>query len=213
MIYVDAREPLIYRELGEAKPLPCDFLIVGEHRKYAVERKTITDYWNSVVNGRLWNQLRELERLRDEEGYIPLLLVVGSWGKVMRMLKLSLPHILGAQVALSTFGVTPLYVSNKQQAVAAIRYLDSKAGQTPTRHRVTIPKPVERSIEEERLDVLCAIRGIGPKTAEEMLRLGSLRSLFSMSVEELEPVIGRRRAEHFVEVVGVEGLDNGSSIH
>jgi len=174
---------------------------VGEYRKYAVERKTVTDYWGSVVSGRLWNQLRELERLRDEEGYIPLLLVVGDWGKAIRMFKLTLPQFVGAQVALSTFGVTPVYVRNKQHAFDAIRYLDSKSGHPPSGYHVSIPKPVERSLDEERLDVLCAIRGIGPKTAEQLKKLGTLRQIFNMSFEELTQVLSSKRAAHFLEVV------------
>ena len=208
-VIVDAREPEYIRELAtRVEVLPVDILIIGEHRKYCIERKTVSDYWNSVVDGRLWRQLREMERLREEENYIPLVLIVGRWDRIMKMFGITLPQYIGMQVALSTFGVTPVWVTNTSSCVSAIKYLIAKAGQKPSHLRISIPKPASRSLEEERLDVLCAIRGIGPKTAEEMMkRGGTLRKIFNMELAELEEIIGQKKARHFYQVV--VGDDSG----
>jgi len=201
MIIVDSREPAYIKAIADkTEALPVDMLIIGEFRKYAVERKTTSDYWNSVIEGRLWRQLRELERLRDEEGYIPILLVVGNWGKVIKMRNLSIPQYIGAQLALSSFGVTPIWVSSKDDSVTAIKYLNSKAGQKQTYSRITIPKPLTRTVEEERLDLVGALRGIGSKTAEEILAKYKSPYRFFTEVmnksEELKALIGEKRLLH-----------------
>lgn len=202
-IIVDVREPLKIRELAtKVESIPVDILIIGEVRKYAIERKTVSDYWKSVVDGRLWRQMRELERLRDEEGFVPLLLIVGRWDRLMKVAGITLPQYFGMQLALSTFGVTPLWATNDESSIVAIKYLAAKAGQKPSHTRVTIPKPIERTLEEERMDVLCAIRGIGEKMAEKLLATGlTLREIFQKDVCDLIDILGEKKAKHFVEVV------------
>jgi ERCC4-type nuclease len=206
-IIVDSREPSYIKALAtRVETMPVDILIVGEYRKYVVERKTTSDYWHSVVDGRLWRQMREMERLRDEEGYIPIVLIVGRWDKLMKQHGITLPQYLGMQVALSTFGVTPVWVTNKDACVFAIKYLAAKAGQARSYARVTIPKPMTRTLEEERTDVLCAIRGVGPVTAEKLLQNGnSLRQIFNMGLEELSEIVGEKVARHILEVVAGDG--------
>lgn len=201
-VIVDVREPAYVKALADrVETLPIDILIVGEHRRYAIERKTVSDYWSSVTDGRLWRQMRELERLRDEEGYIPLVLVVGRWESLIKRAGLSLPQFVGMQLALSTFGVTPIWVSNRESSLFALRYLKSKAGRPRSHPRVTIPKPVERTIDEEVMDVLCAVRGIGERTAEKLLGTGkSLKELFSADREFLVGILGESKAGHFYEV-------------
>ncbi|MEM0478296.1 MAG: ERCC4 domain-containing protein [Candidatus Caldarchaeum sp.] len=202
-VIVDAHEPEYIRELADrVETLPVDILIIGEHRKYAIERKTVSDYWNSVTDGRLWRQMRELERLRDEEGYIPLVLVVGKWEALIKRFGITIPQFIGMQLALSTFGVTPIWVSNKESSLVAINYLRAKAGKPRSHPRVTIPKPMSRTIDEEVMDVLCAVRGIGEKTAEKLLGTGkSLRELFSADLDFLVGILGESKAGHFYEVV------------
>jgi DNA excision repair protein ERCC-4 len=209
MIIADSREPSYIKAIADrVEALPVDFLIVGEYRKYAVERKTTADYWNSVIQGRIWRQLRELERLRDEEGYIPILLVVGNWGKVIKMRNLSIPQYIGAQIALSSFGITPIWVSNKDDSITAIKYMDSKAGQKPSHLRITIPKPITRTVQEERLDVISALRGIGAKTAEEILNEYKSPYKFFTDVmsktEKVKIMLGEKRLLHAYAVLSGE---------
>lgn len=202
-IIVDIHEPEYIKALAtRVETLPVDILIIGSERKYAVERKTASDYWASVVDGRLWRQAKELERLRDEEQYIPLILVVGDLRKIIKIHKATMIQYIGMQVALSTFGLTPVHVGNKDAAVLAIRYLATKAGQKPSHPRATLPKPLSRTLEEERIDVLCAFRGIGPVTAEKMLSRWALYEIFNLDKERLVEELGERKAQHFLEVLG-----------
>jgi ERCC4-type nuclease len=81
-------------------------------------------------------------------------------------------------------------------------FLNEKADKKRTFARPNIPKPVERTIDEERVDVLRAIRGIGEKTAIELLQaFGSVKGVIEAEYPALRAILGKK-ADHFVEVVG-----------
>lgn len=205
ILIVDSREPATIKGLAdEIMELPSDALIIGEYRKYVIERKTIDDLYNSVKDGRLWRQLRSMEALKEEHGYIPLLVIIGDYGKLLKLGRLTLPMMLGIQVAFSSFGVAVVYLKKKEHYEFLLQFLRSKAGKPRRYSRPTIPKPITRTLDEERLDVLCAIRGIGEKTASEILeKFKTLRKVFS-ELDQLKELLGEKKFEHFKEVVDGE---------
>jgi len=75
MIFVDRREPHGILKLFEKDQITTlefgDFKIVGEDKSLLVERKTITDMWNSLKSGRLNMQLTMVDILVIEYVYIP----------------------------------------------------------------------------------------------------------------------------------------------
>ncbi len=42
-----------------------DYILLGEDAKIVIERKSITDFMSSVVDGRIWQQLKGLEQYKD----------------------------------------------------------------------------------------------------------------------------------------------------
>lgn len=211
ILIIDTREPTSIKGIGdEIMELPADAVIIGEHRKYVVERKTIDDLYNSVKDGRLWRQLRNMEAMRDEAGFIPLLVIIGDFGKLLKIGRITLPMMLGIQVAFSSFGVTVIHLKKKEHYIFLLQFLRSKAGKPRRYSRPTIPKPITRTADEERMDVLCAIRGIGEKTADELLRkFGSLKELFS-APEKAGEILGGKKLEHFLEII--EGKYGGDGM-
>jgi len=206
MIIADVHEPEKFKSIAdEVREIPVDYIVIGSERKYMVERKEVMDLWNSVKDGRLWKQLRYLEDAR-EEGYIPILLVEGSLGKLFVFSKSMTPKkFMGLQLAFSSFGVTVIQLSPKFTKMF-LKFLDEKSGKKRKYDRPNIPKPIERTLTEERIDVLRAIRGIGSKTAEELLnRFGSIRGVVNAPFEDLRALLGSR-TDHFLEVIsgGIE---------
>lgn len=202
MIIVDVHEPEKVKALAdEVRELPIDVIIEGSERKYAVERKTILDFWNSVKDGRLWKQMKYLEDMRNE-GYVSFLVIIGSWSKVFKFAKTMTPiKMIGMQVALSSFGVSVVQLPNHEWFLIFLNYLKNKSGQKRSYSRVNIPKPITRTLWEEQVDVLRAIDGIGEKTAEKLLqKFGSVKSVVNASREELFEVL-KSKTEHFLEVV------------
>jgi ERCC4-type nuclease len=209
MIIVDVHEPMHLRQLAdEVKEIPVDFIVVGSERKYMVERKEVMDLWKSVQDGRLWRQLDYMDRARSE-GYTPILLIEGSLGKLFKFAEsMTLKKFMGIQLAFSSFCVGVVQLSPKM-VKPFIKFLNEKADKKRRFERPNIPKPVERSLDEERVDVLRAIRGIGDKTADDLLkRFGSVAGVVNAPDGDLYDVLGRK-AEHFIEVV--RGVYNGGS--
>lgn len=211
MILVDVHEPERIKKLAdEVRELGVDVMIVGSHRKYAIERKTDLDLWNSTVDGRLWRQLVYLEKCR-EDGYIPLLLVEGNLMRLLKVVKGMTPiKFIGMQVALSSFGVTVVQVPKREYTEIFILYLEQKAGRPRSYERPNIPKPEDRTLEEERIDILRAIKGIGTKTAEALLaEFGTPLGAFIAEEEELRKIL-KSKTDHFLRVIGRYGVLVGS---
>jgi ERCC4-type nuclease len=209
LIIVDVHEPGHLRALAdEVRELPVDFVIVGSERKYMVERKEVMDLWKSVQDGRLWRQLRYMEDARGE-GYVPILLIEGSLGKLFRFAETMTPKkFMGLQLAFSSFGVSVVQLSPRM-VKPFIRFLNEKADKRRRFERPNIPKPIERSLDEERVDVLRAVRGIGEKTADELLRrFTTVAGVVNASEGDLQKVLGKK-ASHLIEVV--RGAYNGGA--
>jgi ERCC4-type nuclease len=209
VIIVDVHEPDSLKALAdEVREMPVDFIIVGSERKYMVERKEVMDLWKSVQDGRLWRQLKYMEDARGE-GYVPILLVEGSLGKLFRFAETMTPRkFMGLQLAFSSFGVSVVQLSPKM-VKSFIKFLNEKADRKRSFERPNIPKPIERSLDEERVDVLRAIRGIGEKTADELLRrFTTVANAVNAPEEDLREILGKK-ASHFIEVV--RGKYNGGT--
>jgi ERCC4-type nuclease len=209
MIIVDVHEPNHLKALAdEVREIPVDFIVVGSERKYMVERKEVIDLWKSVQDGRLWRQLKYMEDARSE-GYVPILLVEGSLGKLFRFAETMTPRkFMGLQLAFSSFGVSVVQLSPKM-VKSFVKFLNEKADKKRRFERPNIPKPIERSLDEERVDVLRAIRGIGEKTADELLRrFVTVANVVNAPEEDLQEILGKKAA-HFIEVV--RGTYNGGT--
>jgi len=203
MIIADVHEPEWLRALAdEVKPLPVDYVIVGSERKYMVERKEVMDLWNSIKDGRLWRQLKYMEEARDAEGYIPILLIEGSLGKLLKFARGMTPKkFMGIQLAFSSFGVSVVQLSPNFVPMF-LKFLNEKSGKKRRFPRPSIPKPIERTIEEERIDMLRAVKGIGEKTAEELLsHFGDIVGVVNAEEFELRKVL-KSKTDHFLEVLG-----------
>jgi len=154
-----------------------------------------------VQDGRLWRQMVYMEGARESEGYIPILLVEGSLFKLFKFAKEMQPrNFMGIQLAFSSFGVTVVQLPSRMVADFLV-FLNEKADRKRSFARPNIPKPIERTLDEERIDVLRAIRGIGEKTAIELLQtFGSVKGVVDAEYPALRAILGKK-ADHFMEVV------------
>jgi len=211
MIIVDSREPEEYRQLAD-KVDSCniDYQVIGDKKKYAIERKTINDLLHSLRGEgrksgsgvRLWEQLSALEKLR-EAGYIPFLVVEGNLWQAMKLGYMKVPQWLGIQLSVASFGVSFILVSGKNQFKFLLKMMNERAGASKEYVRPSIPKPEIRSLEQEREDMLSAVSGIGHKTAKSIVdKYKTIVSLCDAEEKELEDLLGKKTSKHLVEVLG-----------
>jgi len=202
VIVVDHREPadVVARleELGvpvEVKQIyPGDY-VVGE---VAVERKTVSDFFSSLINRRLFDQVHRLR-----ESYpVPLILVEGDlndiseyknprafWGAFLRFsMKEHVPILF-----------TPDQEQTCQVLVTLHKQMGAKASEYGLRH-----KPKMLDLEARQRFLVQGLPSVGETLSQNLLeRFGSVRAVFNADEHALAsvPKIGPKKAGEIVRVV------------
>jgi ERCC4-type nuclease len=200
-LVVDSNEPKDIperlRELGVEievrKIAPGDYVLgpVG------IERKTLYDFFNSMVRKRLFEQVR---RLRDAYPQ-PLVILEGDLAEISTFR--SPQAILAALLVLETTERVPvLTTADKEQTALVLSILwkrqDKEAMEYGLRH-----KPKAMSLDQRQRFVVEGLPSIGETLARSLLeRFGSVRAVFSASEEDLKkvPKIGDIKAAEIVRL-------------
>jgi Fanconi anemia group M protein len=202
VIVVDRREPADIaariQELGvpvAVKQISPGDYVVGE---VAVERKTVSDFFASLINRRLFDQVRRLR-----EAYpVPMILVEGDlsqiseyknprafWGAFLRFtMKEHVPLI-----------VTPDQEQTCQALVTLHKQIGAKASEYGLRH-----KPKMLDLEQRQRFLVQGLPNVGETISRNLLeRFGSVRGVFSADERSLAevPKIGEKKAAEIVRVV------------
>ena len=152
-----------------------------------VERKTVSDFVQSVIDGRLFRQARRLSRSSSGLRF----LVLEGADRDLRKAGLSLHAVHGTLITLTlVFGLPVL----RTQGPVETAHLLVIAGRQ-LRRRMTSPLRLHPSVNaparSAQLRMLLAIRDIGPLRASALLEhFGSIRSLSAATVDELAAVQG-----------------------
>ena len=200
-LVVDSNEPEDIperlRELGVdievQKIAPGDYVLgpVG------IERKTLYDFFNSMVRKRLFEQVR---RLRDAYPQ-PLVILEGDLAEISTFR--SPQAILAALLVLETTERVPvLTTADKEQTALVLSILwkrqDKEAVEYGLRH-----KPKAMSLEQRQRFLVEGLPSIGETLSRSLLeRFGSVRAVFSASEEDLKtvPKIGGIKAAEIVRL-------------
>lgn len=201
-LVVDANEPGDIpdrlRELGVEievrKIAPGDYVLgpVG------IERKTLYDFFNSLVRKRLFEQV---QRLRDAYPQ-PLVILEGDLAEIS-----TFKHpqsVLGALLALEISERVPvLTTADKDQTALLLSVLwkrqEKGASEYGLRH-----KPKTMTLDQRQRFLIEGLPSVGDTLARNLLeRFGSVRSVFNASEDELKQVskIGDVKATEIVRLV------------
>lgn len=198
VIWVDHRElssPVAehLRQLGTS-PVPTtlpdgDYLLSEE---VVIERKSAEDFISSLLDGRLFTQLRELKR-----GYPkPILVVEGDLEGAMRGVKDD--ALWGALSSIVVdLGVAVVRTLSPRETAMFLAATQKRLGK-----RKGGPPPLRKkrggmTVEEQKRFVLEGLPHISSSTAQRLLEeFGTLKGVFSASEEELKKVkgIGEKKA-------------------
>ncbi|MFH1501159.1 MAG: ERCC4 domain-containing protein [archaeon] len=170
----------------EFKNLPvADYLI----KDIAIERKTINDFVNSMINKRLTRQLEEIKQYPKH-----LLLIEGAdhqelyddspegvHGNAIRGFLLSI--ILEYQV--------PIIFTKDSADTAKFLYILAKK---PQEYNLGLrAKKKSRNKKEQMQFILEGFPGIGPKTAKKLLKkYNTIKNIINAPLEELKAEIGKK---------------------
>ena len=172
---------------------PGDY-VVGD---MGIERKSMPDFFSSLVRKRLFEQLKRLKIYP-----LSLLIVEGDLHEISR--HKTPASLWGALVAIMMdLGIHVIFSSSKEQTVEILSVLEKRIRkekkETPLRF-----KPKVLSLREKQKFIAQGLPHIGEKISEEMLEhFGTVRAVFSSSEKELKKVegIGERTAREIRELL------------
>lgn len=201
MIIADIFEPdKLKGAADKVENIQVDYFVVGEHKKYAIERKTWSDLISSLKEGRLFDQLQRLKNLHAE-GYEPRLLIEGQKFILFKFKKVTQAQIAGIEEAVLSFGVPIMYAESQDLTIMKLKLLNNKVGESKEWSRPTIAK-TGRNRQEEAEDVLAAVDGIGRKSANKLIKsFGSIKNVINADVLAVANIVGVREAKHLEDVV------------
>ena len=149
-----------------------------------IERKTVSDFVNSLVDGRLFEQAISMKNLYRRS----VMIVEGE--SLITSRNVSEEAVYGAIAALIGMSVVVLRTRSPEETAKVIKAL-ARREQLERKKSISLKKRPPSSEAEELINVLTSIRGVGIEIAKAILRrLGSLERVFTADEEELMEVEG-----------------------
>lgn len=221
MIIIDSREPAFVHEEFDKLGIPykvesIEFALDGEVAKFGdftddsksiiIERKRVDDFYNSMVDGRLYDQLQKMDQFFEKQKYLILegynelkyfqdslfedfdsynreLSTRSPISQVVNLHPLKKKWVLSQIKLCAEFNVALLQTYDLTETVIFVEQLCEGAGHEPGLRPT--PKPVKTFNIEE--NILMMFDQIGKKRCKKILkRFGSLPNLIEFLKEDSE---------------------------
>jgi ERCC4-type nuclease len=195
IIVVDYREKnsLVFSELIKQKCIPEPRLLeIGDYiaGETVIERKTIKDFANSIINKRIFHQIKNLTTINSK-----LLLLEGIEDYLYKKHNLNENALKGAMISISLKNNIPIIFSKDSEDSARIIKMIALKHKN-INHSLKQNK-IPKSDDEKIIFLLSNFEGIGKRTAEKLINeFKTIRNIFNSSEEDIKKVIGKR-AETF----------------
>jgi ERCC4-related helicase len=209
-IFVDPRETRagIARFLEKAGvDLKLQNLEIGDYivsDKVCIERKTVTDFLDSLINKRR-NLFEQINRMKNEYEK-PLLVIEGNSIYGQRNVHPNVVRAVMASIALD-YSV-PIIQTRDVADTASLIYVIAKREQMPNKTEVNPHgKKPSASLKVQQEYFVSALSNIGIMTTRKLLgRFKTIERIMAASKEELMEVenVGEKTAEHIKKVFSTE---------
>jgi Fanconi anemia group M protein len=195
-IIIDDREK---QSLVPAEIMHLDIPVKFEHlpvadyliKEIAVERKTISDLKSSIINKRIFLQLKELKQYPKH-----LLLIEGDKNQLFDNEVLSENALRGFFLAVSLEYQIPLIFTQNEKETAL--YLSIIAKRKSDKEISIRAKKISLNKAEQVRYILEGFPNIGPAKAKALIeKFGSLKNIFNVSEEELSEILGKNSSLFF----------------
>lgn len=207
VVYVDTRE----KESGVAsqlKEMGCSVvekqLGVGDYvpgKEIAVERKTVSDFLSSIVDGRLGKQLINMTESYER----PLVIVEGDKEELFESRNIHKNAIIGMLTSIAlNYGMPILFTENAKETADYI-YVIAKREQLGKGSdvRLRIGKK-GLSLEEQQRFLVESLPLVGPQMSKKLLqKFGSVKGIVNAKSKELQEIenMGQKKAKLIRQVL------------
>jgi Fanconi anemia group M protein len=202
-IYTDYREkgsPLLKELLNQGVDVSLKKLDVGDYlisERICIEIKRIPDFVDSIIDGRLLSQLRDLRQYEK-----PLLILQGE-EDIYAQRKIHQNAILGMMTTIGIAFSIPLIQTKTVKETSNLIALIAKQEQTlSSSYHMHSAKPL--TLKEQQEFIVASLPGIGPALAKPLLaEFRSVSRLFNATTDDLKqvPLIGPVKAKKIKEVI------------
>jgi len=189
-------------ELGaetEIKSLEIGDYIVGN---VIIERKTMQDFISSMLSRRLSEQLKNIaqyenrlliiegERLHERK--ISQLITNGVASKNHKDISINPNAIKGMILSVSLDFKIPVINTENERETSEYFFLLAKR-QAKQKKEISLHSRIPPTKQEQKKYIIEGFQGIGPATAEKLLKkFGTVKNIIDSSGEELEKEIGKK---------------------
>jgi len=171
-------------ELGaetEIKSLEIGDYLVGDT---IIERKTMQDFISSMLNKRVLEQLKNMIQYKNR-----LLLIEG---KNIRDININPNAIKGMILSISLNFKIPVISTENEEETANYLFLLAKQ-QAKQKTEISLHSRIPKTKQEQKKYIIESFGGIGPATAEKLLKkFGTIKNIINSSKEELDKEIGKK---------------------
>ncbi|MFQ5892608.1 MAG: ERCC4 domain-containing protein [Candidatus Methanofastidiosia archaeon] len=205
-IICDSRESSsILKKLSEKVKLEIKNLEVGDYvlsERIGVERKTTEDFLKSLIDGRLFSQIRELK----QSYLMPLMILEGD--DIYNLRKISRNAIQTALISvMCDFKVPVLFTKTEEESAEFLISLAKREQLVKKREVVARGEKKPKSLKERQRFIVEGLPQVSAVLAERLLsRFKTVRDVFKATEEELKNVegIGKKISREIRDVLDME---------
>ena len=162
-----------------------------------IERKTISDFISSMINGRLLKQLEELKQFENK-----LLIIEGISKQEIYTDEnsgVNANAIRGFLLSILLKHKIPIIFTKDSEDTA--KFIDVLSRKKAKDVKLNAGKKILNKKEQMQF-IIEGFPGIGPKSSKELLKkFSSIQNIINAPIEDLKQILGKR-AENFIEIIG-----------
>jgi len=202
-IIVDDRENAIAKSLSRKevavvkKRIDVADFIVSEDT--AIERKTAADFVDSIIDKRLFDQLKDLSQYRR-----PLIIIEGK--EIYKQRNINENAVRGALLSVAMdYGIAVIWSQGREDTARILKQLAEKEQFQNDKTVQVRGQSSGKTLEQRKEFVVAGLPGVNTKIARRLLKhFGNIRSVFKASKDELQDVegIGSKKADNITEMLG-----------
>ncbi len=166
----------------------------------AVEIKKVADFVDSIIDGRLLSQMRNMKEKYER----PLLIIEGE--EDIYSVRNLHPNAIRGMLATVTvdYGIPILYTKNFRETAALLALIARREQLNKSNSFQMHPEKKLSGLKEQQEYLISSFPGIGSELARNLLeQFGSVREIMNASEEELRKarLVGEKKAKKIKEVV------------